>query len=169
MCPLIGRPNGHEIDLTKLNGHILIITFFRSATRGLTSVPHSPPHRFPNRLKQAGTSDELLPLTARVFKAVDGVGQEADAAQEAGPLLLVNLLVIPHADCDRVRFPDVSEEQETRKERGVNVRLRLSRRCHEILLGVRVRVCEQARINRTRALALTENVRFIRSEKAVRR
>lgn len=49
-------------------------------------------------------------LTARVFKAVDSVGQEADAAQEASPLLLVNLLVVPHADCDRVGFPDVSEE-----------------------------------------------------------
>lgn len=50
-----------------------------------------------------------LTLTARVFKAVDGVGQKADTAQEPSPLLLVNLLVIPHADGDGIRFPDVSE------------------------------------------------------------
>lgn len=43
-----------------------------------------------------------LTLTARVFKAVDSVGQKADTAQEASPLLLVNLLVVPHADCDGV-------------------------------------------------------------------
>lgn len=43
-----------------------------------------------------------LTLTACVFKAVDSVGQKADTAQEPGPLLLVNLFVIPHADGDRI-------------------------------------------------------------------
>lgn len=43
-----------------------------------------------------------LTLTACVFKAVDGVGQKADTAQEPSPLLLVNLLVIPNADSDGV-------------------------------------------------------------------
>lgn len=44
----------------------------------------------------------ILTLTACVFKAVDSVGQKADTAQEPSPLLLVNLLVIPHADGDRI-------------------------------------------------------------------
>lgn len=52
-------------------------------------------------------------LTASVFKAVDGVGQEADTPQESSSLLLVDLLVIPHADCDGIRLPDVSEERNT--------------------------------------------------------
>lgn len=50
-------------------------------------------------------------LTASVFKAVDGVGQEADTPQESSSLLFVDLLVIPHADCDGIRLPDVSEEK----------------------------------------------------------
>lgn len=41
-------------------------------------------------------------LTACVFKAIDGVGQKADTAQEPGPLLLMNLLVIPHTDSDGI-------------------------------------------------------------------
>lgn len=56
-----------------------------------------------------------MSLTARVFKAVDSVGQEADAAQEASPLFLVNLLMVPHADRNRIRFPDVSERKEKRR------------------------------------------------------
>lgn len=51
-------------------------------------------------------------LTACVFKAVDGVGQKADTAQETSSLLLVNLLVIPHTDGDGVRFSNVSKERE---------------------------------------------------------
>lgn len=51
-------------------------------------------------------------LTACVFKAVDRVGQKADTAQEPSPLLLVNLLVIPHTDGDRIRFSDVPEGKE---------------------------------------------------------
>lgn len=52
-------------------------------------------------------------LTASVFKAVDGIGQEADTPQESSSLLFVDLLVIPHADCDGIRLPDVSEEKNT--------------------------------------------------------
>lgn len=43
-----------------------------------------------------------LALTACVFKAVDSIGQKADTAQEASSLLLMDLLVIPHADGDGV-------------------------------------------------------------------
>lgn len=39
-------------------------------------------------------------LTASVFESVDGVGQEADTAQETCALLFVNLLVVPDADGD---------------------------------------------------------------------
>ena len=46
-------------------------------------------------------------LTARVLEAVDGVGQQPHAAQEPRPLLLVDLLVVPHADGDGVRLTDV--------------------------------------------------------------
>lgn len=52
---------------------------------------------------------KLFILTARVFKAVDGVRKKADTAQEPSPLLFMNLLVIPHADSDWIGFPDVSE------------------------------------------------------------
>ena len=45
--------------------------------------------------------------TASVFEAVDGVGQEAHTAQEPGPLLLMDLLVVPHTDGDGVRFTDI--------------------------------------------------------------
>lgn len=59
----------------------------------------------------------ILTLTACVFKAVDSVGQKADTAQEPSPLLLVNLLVIPHADGDRIGLPDVSEGKKRRRRR----------------------------------------------------
>lgn len=49
-------------------------------------------------------------LTACVFKAVDRIWEEANTAEESSPLLLVNLLVIPNTDSDRVRFPYISEE-----------------------------------------------------------
>lgn len=55
-------------------------------------------------------------LTAGVFEAVDGVGEKAYTAQEASPLLLVNLLVVPHTDGDGVRLANISEE---RRERPV--------------------------------------------------
>ena len=53
-------------------------------------------------------------LTAGVFEAVDGVGEKAYTAQEAGPLLLVNLLVVPHTDGDGVRLPNVPVEGKER-------------------------------------------------------
>lgn len=52
-------------------------------------------------------------LTASIFKAVYGVGQEADTPKESSSLLLVDFLVIPHADCDGIRLSDVSEEKNT--------------------------------------------------------
>lgn len=52
-------------------------------------------------------------LTAGVFEAVDGVGEKAYTAQEASPLLLVNLLVVPHTDGDGVRLPNVPMEKVT--------------------------------------------------------
>lgn len=39
-------------------------------------------------------------LTASVFESVDGVGQEADTAQETCALLFVDLLVVPYTDGD---------------------------------------------------------------------
>lgn len=46
-------------------------------------------------------------LTASVFQSADGVGEQSHTAQEAGPLLLVDLLVVPHTDGDGVGFPNV--------------------------------------------------------------
>lgn len=46
-------------------------------------------------------------LTAGVLETADGVGQQPYAAQESGALLLVDLLVVPHADGDGVGLPDV--------------------------------------------------------------
>lgn len=37
-------------------------------------------------------------LTACVFESVDGIGQEADTAQETCALLFVDLLVVPYTD-----------------------------------------------------------------------
>lgn len=50
---------------------------------------------------------ELWRLTASVLEAADGVGQQPHAPQESGALLLVDLLVVPHADGDGVGLPDV--------------------------------------------------------------
>lgn len=47
-------------------------------------------------------------LTAGVYESVDGVGQEADAAQKTSTLLFVNLLVVPNADGDGVCFSNIS-------------------------------------------------------------
>lgn len=46
-------------------------------------------------------------LTASVLQSADGVGQQPRTAQEASSLLLVNLLVVPHADGDRIRLPNI--------------------------------------------------------------
>lgn len=59
-------------------------------------------------------SQELFQLTASVLEAADGVGQQSHAAQEAGALLLVDLLVVPHADGDGVGLPDVPVSGDTR-------------------------------------------------------
>lgn len=56
-----------------------------------------------------------LALTACVFKAVDSIGQKADTAQKASSLLLMDLLVIPHADGDGIRFSNVSVGKEKRR------------------------------------------------------
>lgn len=71
----------------------------------------------------------ILTLTARVFKAVDSVGQKADTAQEPSPLLLVDFLVIPHADGDRVRFPDVSEGEAEKEETWLISTVCVNRKC----------------------------------------
>lgn len=52
-----------------------------------------------------------MTLTAGVFKAVDGVGQKSDTAQETSSLLLVDLLVVPHTNSDRVGLSNVSERE----------------------------------------------------------
>lgn len=46
-------------------------------------------------------------LTASVLQSADGVGQQPRTAQEASSLLLVNLLVVPHADGYRIRLPNI--------------------------------------------------------------
>lgn len=50
-------------------------------------------------------------LTACVFKAVYSVGQKANTTQESSSLFFMNLLVIPHANSDRVGFSNVSKEK----------------------------------------------------------
>ena len=50
-----------------------------------------------------------LVLTASVFQSVDGVGEQAYAAQEPRSLLLVDLLVVPNTDGDGVGFTDVPD------------------------------------------------------------
>lgn len=47
-------------------------------------------------------------LTAGVYESVDGVGQEADAAQKTSTLFFVNLLVVPNTDGDGVCFSNIS-------------------------------------------------------------
>lgn len=54
-------------------------------------------------------------LTAGVFESADGVGQESHATQETSALLLVDLLMVPYTDSDRVRFPDVSKSTSEEK------------------------------------------------------
>lgn len=48
-------------------------------------------------------------LTPSVFESADGVGQQPHTAQEASPLLLVDLLVVPHADGYGIAFPNISK------------------------------------------------------------
>lgn len=52
-------------------------------------------------------SRRALFLTAGIFQSADGIGEQPHAAQEASPLLLVDLLVVPHTDGYRVGFPNV--------------------------------------------------------------
>lgn len=66
-------------------------------------------------MTMAKSLSNRVALTACVFKAVDGVGQEADTPKESSSLLLVDFLVIPHAYCDGIRLPDVSEEKNTNR------------------------------------------------------
>lgn len=62
-------------------------------------------------------------LTSGVFQPADGIGQQPHTAQKASPLLLVNFLVVPHADSYRIRFPDISENNiQTHLETQVRVR-----------------------------------------------
>ena len=51
-------------------------------------------------------------LTASVFESVDGIGQEADTAQEACALLFVDLLVVPYTNGDGVCLSNVSKREE---------------------------------------------------------
>lgn len=48
-------------------------------------------------------------LTSSIFQSADGVGEQPHTAQEAGSLLLVDLLVVPHADGYRIAFPNISK------------------------------------------------------------
>lgn len=52
-------------------------------------------------------------LTASVFQSADGIGEQPHAAQEASPLLLVDLLVVPHTDGYRVSFANVPARAHT--------------------------------------------------------
>ena len=54
---------------------------------------------------------EALRLTAGVFELLYSVGHDADTAQEASALLLVNLLVVPHTDRDRVLLANVPTQK----------------------------------------------------------
>lgn len=56
-------------------------------------------------------------LTACVFEAVDGVGQETYTAQKASSLLFVDFLMVPHTNSDGVQLADVSVK---RKNIGIN-------------------------------------------------
>lgn len=49
---------------------------------------------------QTLTNTNKQVLTASVFESVDGIGQEADTAQETRALLFVDLLVVPYTDGD---------------------------------------------------------------------
>lgn len=82
-------------------------------------------------------------LTASVFKAVDGVGQEADTPKESSSLLLVDLLVIPHADCDGIRLPDVSEEKNTSRATSLVFKgKQLCERCGHFVVGKKTQQCQ---------------------------
>ena len=48
-------------------------------------------------------------LTAGVLESVDGCVHDAHTAEEPSSLLLVNLLVVPNTDCDRVFMADVPD------------------------------------------------------------
>lgn len=49
-------------------------------------------------------------LTACVLESVNGVGEESHASQKSRSLFLMDLLMVPHADGDGVRLPDIPEE-----------------------------------------------------------
>lgn len=46
-------------------------------------------------------------LTACVFQSINGVGEESHAAEKSRALLLMDLLMVPHADGDGVRLPNI--------------------------------------------------------------
>ena len=50
----------------------------------------------------------VLTLTASVPESGDGGGCEADAAEKPGPLLAVDLAMIPHTHSNRVRATEKS-------------------------------------------------------------
>lgn len=52
-----------------------------------------------------------LTLTSGVFQPADGIGKETNATQEACPLPLVDLFMVPYTDGDRVCLSNVATNQ----------------------------------------------------------
>lgn len=65
-------------------------------------------------------------LTACVFKSVDSVGQEADAAKKTCALLFVDLLVVPYADSNGVCLSNIAVRRKWKKENADKVSLILT-------------------------------------------
>lgn len=52
-------------------------------------------------------------LTASVFEAIDGIGKKTNTTKKSSTLLLMDLLMIPHADRDGIRLPNIPKRQTT--------------------------------------------------------
>lgn len=86
----------------------VIYTRTHTYTHTETSSTPLKPKKFTMGATHNHTCTHMHILTACVFEAVDGVGEEPYTAQKASTLLLVDFLMVPHANSDGVQLPDVS-------------------------------------------------------------
>lgn len=89
-------------------GELKSSTHTHTYTHTETSSTPLKPKKFTMGATHNHTCTHMHILTACVFEAVDGVGEEPYTAQKASALLLVDFLMVPHANSDGVQLPDVS-------------------------------------------------------------
>ena len=74
----------------------------------LTWCVHTPGNRRRYTPSPPPPHTHTVLLTSCVFQLLDGIGHDAYTPQETGPLLLVNLLVVPYTDRDGILASKVS-------------------------------------------------------------